>query len=45
VTLFDGPAPRWFTVPAHRPFLDDLARGLQQALAATTPPPWPTPWC
>src|SRR5277367_6493957 len=21
-------APRWFTIPAHRPFLEDLAKGL-----------------
>lgn len=26
--LFDRPAPRWFSIPAHRPFLDDLAAGL-----------------
>jgi len=31
---FSGPAPRWFTLPAHRPFLADLARGLLQALPA-----------
>ena len=27
-----GPAPRWFTIPAHRPFLTDLADGLLAAL-------------
>jgi ATP-dependent helicase/nuclease subunit B len=27
-----GPAPRWFTIPAHRPFLTDLASGLLDAL-------------
>ena len=27
-----GPAPRWFTIAAHRPFLTDLARGLLDAL-------------
>ena len=27
-----GPAPRWFTIPAHRPFLTDLANGLLDAL-------------
>ena len=27
-----GPAPRWFTIPAHRPFLTDLACGLLDAL-------------
>jgi ATP-dependent helicase/nuclease subunit B len=26
------PAPRWFTIPAHRPFVDDLAAGLVAAL-------------
>ena len=26
------PAPRWFTIPAHRPFLTDLADGLLAAL-------------
>jgi ATP-dependent helicase/nuclease subunit B len=30
--LFARPAPRWFNIPAHRPFLDDLARGLLDAL-------------
>jgi ATP-dependent helicase/nuclease subunit B len=30
--LFAAPPPRWFTIPAHRPFLDDLARGLLEAL-------------
>ncbi len=28
----DQPGPRWFTIPAHRPFLDDLAAGLIDAL-------------
>ena len=28
----EGPAPRWFTIPAHRPFLTDLADGLLAAL-------------
>ena len=28
----DGPAPRWFSIPAHRPFLSDLAGGLLTAL-------------
>jgi ATP-dependent helicase/nuclease subunit B len=28
----EGPAPRWFTIPAHRPFLTDLAHGLLDAL-------------
>ncbi|HEY3813305.1 MAG TPA: double-strand break repair protein AddB [Caulobacteraceae bacterium] len=31
--LFDLPdTKRWFTIPAYRPFLDDLARGLNQRL-------------
>ncbi|MFZ5668382.1 MAG: double-strand break repair protein AddB [Pseudomonadota bacterium] len=30
--LFRRPAPRWFSIPAHRPFLDDLAAGLLEAL-------------
>ena len=37
----DGPfahaGPRWFTIPAHRPFLDDLARGLDDALSPQGP--------
>jgi len=31
--LFDDPGPRWFNVPAHRPFAEDLARGLHEALS------------
>ena len=27
-----APAPRWFTIAAHRPFLADLAGGLLDAL-------------
>lgn len=27
-----GPGPRWFNIAAHRPFLEDLARGLLDAL-------------
>ena len=30
--LFDHPAPRWFTIQSHRPFVEDLARGLTLAL-------------
>ena len=30
--IFAGTGPRWFTIAAHRPFLDDLARGLLDAL-------------
>jgi len=32
-----GPAPRWFNIPAHRPFVQDLARGLMEALAPLGP--------
>jgi ATP-dependent helicase/nuclease subunit B len=28
-----GPSPRWLTIPAHRPFLDDLAEGLLAELS------------
>jgi ATP-dependent helicase/nuclease subunit B len=34
---FDYPGPRWFSIPAHRPFVEDLARGLLQALAPLGP--------
>jgi ATP-dependent helicase/nuclease subunit B len=34
---FDHPGPRWFSIPAHRPFVEDLARGLLQALAPLGP--------
>src|SRR5438067_6406364 len=34
---FDRPAPRWFTIPAHRPFTLDLARGLLAALEPDGP--------
>ncbi len=33
--LFQG--PRWFTIPAHRPFVEDLARGLTLALEPLGP--------
>jgi ATP-dependent helicase/nuclease subunit B len=36
-TLFGGEGPRWFTIAAHRPFLDDLAAGLNAALAPLGP--------
>ncbi|HEY3697589.1 double-strand break repair protein AddB [Phenylobacterium sp.] len=35
--LFDRPGPRWFSIPAHRPFAEDLARGLYAALAPLGP--------
>jgi ATP-dependent helicase/nuclease subunit B len=34
---FARPGPRWFTIPAHRPFTLDLARGLAEALAPQGP--------
>ncbi len=34
VGLFDKDGPRWFNIPAHRPFLADLARGLIDGLSA-----------
>jgi ATP-dependent helicase/nuclease subunit B len=38
VTAFlDRPGPRWFSIPAHRPFAQDLARGLVEALAPAGP--------
>jgi ATP-dependent helicase/nuclease subunit B len=35
--MFVGPAPRWFTIPAHRPFLPDLAAGLSERLGPAGP--------
>ncbi len=32
-----APAPRWFTIAAHRPFLDDLARAVWRRLKAEGP--------
>ena len=33
---FDGPRDaRWFTIPSHRPFVDDLAGVLYRSLAGT----------
>jgi ATP-dependent helicase/nuclease subunit B len=34
---FDNPGPRWFSIPAHRPFVEDLARGLLEALSPLGP--------
>jgi len=31
--FLDNPPPRWFTIPAHRPFLEDLADGVWRALS------------
>ncbi len=35
--VFGRARPRWFTIPAHRPFVDDLAYGLVEALAPIGP--------
>jgi ATP-dependent helicase/nuclease subunit B len=35
--FFERPGPRWFNIPAHRPFAQDLARGLHDALAPLGP--------
>jgi ATP-dependent helicase/nuclease subunit B len=35
--FLDRPGPRWFSIPAHRPFAQDLARGLVEALAPDGP--------
>lgn len=35
--FFQRAGPRWYTIPAHRPFAQDLARGLQEALAPLGP--------
>jgi ATP-dependent helicase/nuclease subunit B len=35
--MFATAGPRWFSVPAHRPFVDDLAAGLFDALAPLGP--------
>ena len=32
-----GPGPRWFNIPAHRPFAQDLAQGLHDVLAPQGP--------
>jgi len=37
VTFLDRPRPRWFTIPAHRPFVEDLASGLYAALSPLGP--------
>ena len=35
--LFASAPPRWFTIPAHRPFASDLAQGLTAALSPLGP--------
>ena len=37
VNPFAEPGPRWFTIPAHRPFVEDLARGLLDSLGREDP--------
>lgn len=37
IALLAGDGPRWFNIPAHRPFVHDLARGLFDALAPLGP--------
>lgn len=37
MNLLARPGPRWFNIPAHRSFVDDLARGLMETLAAGGP--------
>ncbi|MDG2521374.1 double-strand break repair protein AddB [Caulobacter segnis] len=35
--IFDTPGPRWFSIPAHRPFVEDLAAGLHARLSPLGP--------
>ena len=35
--FFEREGPRWFSIPAHRPFVDDLARGLLNTLEPLGP--------
>ncbi len=35
--FFERAGSRWFNIPAHRPFAEDLARGLYEALAPLGP--------
>lgn len=35
--FFEQPGSRWFNIPAHRPFAEDLARGLYDALSPMGP--------
>jgi len=37
VNFLAAPGPRWFTIAAHRPFLEDLAAGLHETLAGRGP--------
>jgi ATP-dependent helicase/nuclease subunit B len=36
-SFFERSGPRWYTIPAHRPFALDLARGLHEALGDLGP--------
>jgi ATP-dependent helicase/nuclease subunit B len=36
-SVFGGPAPRWYTIDPHRPFLTDLARVLHDTLTTDDP--------
>ncbi|MBV8593151.1 MAG: double-strand break repair protein AddB, partial [Caulobacteraceae bacterium] len=38
MSFLDAPSPRWFNIWPHRPFLDDLARGLLEAAPADALP-------
>lgn len=37
MSLFERPGPRWHTIPAHRNFLADLARGLLDEMSGLGP--------
>ncbi len=37
VPFFEREGPRWYSIPAHRPFVDDLARGLLNTLEPLGP--------
>ena len=37
IPLLAGEGPRWFNIPAHRPFVHDLAQGLFDALSPLGP--------
>ena len=37
LAFFEQPGSRWFNIPAHRPFAEDLAQGLFDALAPLGP--------
>jgi len=37
LAFFEQPGSRWFNIPAHRPFAEDLAQGLYDALSPRGP--------